>query len=199
MIKPRLWPRIEFFSSRGQESQRLCVIQQQPFIGKVVYHIASWSNVKHCDFSDWQTFQHFNPRKHGLSLLWTCIKSHSLRCTCSQSGTFIFHFTCTHGCDLQEMFWMKKWSGAATTCLCVCIISWRAGGLVRCSKNGNDPWKMLQWPSAYSLATGPAVSNHTLCGGKFPFQVPFLGTTRAINFIMTNRTADVCVQDWVAG
>ena len=32
MIKPRLWPRIEFFSSRDQESRRLCVIQQQPFI-----------------------------------------------------------------------------------------------------------------------------------------------------------------------
>ena len=31
-IKPRLWPRIEFFSSGGQESQRLCMIQQQPFI-----------------------------------------------------------------------------------------------------------------------------------------------------------------------
>ena len=28
-IKPRLWPRIEFFSSRGQESQRLLVVQQQ--------------------------------------------------------------------------------------------------------------------------------------------------------------------------
>ena len=32
MIKPRLWPRIEFFSSRGQKSRRLCAIQQQPFI-----------------------------------------------------------------------------------------------------------------------------------------------------------------------
>ena len=31
VIKPRLWPRIEFFSSGGQESQRFCVIQQQPF------------------------------------------------------------------------------------------------------------------------------------------------------------------------
>ena len=30
-IKPRLWPRIEFFSSRGQESRCLRVIQQQPF------------------------------------------------------------------------------------------------------------------------------------------------------------------------
>ena len=30
LIKPHLWPRIEFFSSRGQESQRLFV-QQQPF------------------------------------------------------------------------------------------------------------------------------------------------------------------------
>ena len=30
MIKPSLWPRIEF-SSGGQESQSLCVIQQQPF------------------------------------------------------------------------------------------------------------------------------------------------------------------------
>lgn len=124
-------------------------------------------------------------------LLWTCITSQSLRCTCSQSGTFIFHFTCTHGYNLQEMFWMKKWSGAAPTCLCVCIISWRAGGLVWCSENGNDPWKMLRRPSAYSLATGPAVSNYTLCGGKFPFQVPFLGTTWAINFVMANRTADV--------
>lgn len=50
---------------------------------------------------------------------------------------------------------------------------------------------MLQRLSAYSLATGPAVSNYTLCGGKFPFQVPFLGTTWAINFVMANRTADV--------
>ena len=32
MIQPRLWPRIEFFSSRGQEPRYLCVIQQQPFI-----------------------------------------------------------------------------------------------------------------------------------------------------------------------
>ena len=31
MVKPRLWPRIEFFSSGGQESQRLFV-QQQPFV-----------------------------------------------------------------------------------------------------------------------------------------------------------------------
>ena len=30
-IKPRLWPRIEFFSSGGQEPQHLCMIQQQPF------------------------------------------------------------------------------------------------------------------------------------------------------------------------
>ena len=33
MIKPRLWPQIEFFSSGGQESRCLCVIQQQPFSG----------------------------------------------------------------------------------------------------------------------------------------------------------------------
>ena len=32
MIKPRLWPRIEFFSSGDQESRHLCVIQQQRFI-----------------------------------------------------------------------------------------------------------------------------------------------------------------------
>ena len=31
MIKPRLWPWIEFFSSGGQESQRIFVVQQQPF------------------------------------------------------------------------------------------------------------------------------------------------------------------------
>ena len=31
MIKPCLWPRIEFFSSRGQESRHLCMMQQQPF------------------------------------------------------------------------------------------------------------------------------------------------------------------------
>ena len=31
MIKARLWPRIEFFSSGGQESQCLRVNQQQPF------------------------------------------------------------------------------------------------------------------------------------------------------------------------
>ena len=31
MIKPRLWPRIEFFSSRGQESWCLFVIPQQLF------------------------------------------------------------------------------------------------------------------------------------------------------------------------
>ena len=30
-IKPRLWPRTEIFSSRGQESQRLFLCQQQPF------------------------------------------------------------------------------------------------------------------------------------------------------------------------
>ena len=36
MIKPRLWPQIEFFSSRGQESRRLCVVQQQPFISNYV-------------------------------------------------------------------------------------------------------------------------------------------------------------------
>ena len=31
-IKPRLWPQIEFFSSGGQESRCIHVIQQQPFI-----------------------------------------------------------------------------------------------------------------------------------------------------------------------
>ena len=31
VIKPHLWPRIEFFSSGAQESWRLCVVQQQPF------------------------------------------------------------------------------------------------------------------------------------------------------------------------
>ena len=36
MIKPRLWPRIEFFSSGGQESQCLRVIQQQPFNLEVI-------------------------------------------------------------------------------------------------------------------------------------------------------------------
>ena len=30
MIQPRLWPRIEFLSSGGQESWRL-IVQQQPF------------------------------------------------------------------------------------------------------------------------------------------------------------------------
>ena len=34
MIKPRLWPQIEFFSSGGQESLRL-FIQQQPFISSL--------------------------------------------------------------------------------------------------------------------------------------------------------------------
>ena len=28
---PHLWPQIEFLSSWGQESQRLCMVQQQPF------------------------------------------------------------------------------------------------------------------------------------------------------------------------
>ena len=32
-MKPRLWPQIEFFSSAGQESQRL-FLQQQPFKSK---------------------------------------------------------------------------------------------------------------------------------------------------------------------
>ena len=41
MIKPRLWPQIEFFSSGGQESRRLCVVQQQPFI-MVSSSITSW-------------------------------------------------------------------------------------------------------------------------------------------------------------
>jgi len=36
VIKPRLWPRIEFFSSRGQESRRLFVCQQQPFRGIIM-------------------------------------------------------------------------------------------------------------------------------------------------------------------
>ena len=31
MIKPRLWPQIEFFSSGDQESRCIHVIQQQPF------------------------------------------------------------------------------------------------------------------------------------------------------------------------
>ena len=31
VIKPRLWPRIEFFSSGDQESRGLCIVQQQPF------------------------------------------------------------------------------------------------------------------------------------------------------------------------
>ena len=49
MIKPRLWPRIEFFSSGGQESRRLCVIQQQSFMVKsmvfpvVMYGCESWT------------------------------------------------------------------------------------------------------------------------------------------------------------
>ena len=30
--KPHLWPRIEFFSSGGQESKHLCVVDQQCFI-----------------------------------------------------------------------------------------------------------------------------------------------------------------------
>ena len=37
MIKPCLCPQIEFFSSRGQESQCLCMIQQQPFNCKQPY------------------------------------------------------------------------------------------------------------------------------------------------------------------
>ena len=32
MIKPHLWPWIEFFSSGGQKSRHLCMVQQQPFI-----------------------------------------------------------------------------------------------------------------------------------------------------------------------
>ena len=37
MIKPRLWPRIEFFSSGGQKSWRFCMGQQQPFIEKTSF------------------------------------------------------------------------------------------------------------------------------------------------------------------
>ena len=35
-IKPCVWPRIEFFSSGGQESQCICVIQQ-PFISRLSF------------------------------------------------------------------------------------------------------------------------------------------------------------------
>ena len=37
MIQPHLWPQIEFFSSGGQEPQRLCMIQQQPFTWEEKY------------------------------------------------------------------------------------------------------------------------------------------------------------------
>ena len=36
MIKPRLWPRVEFFSSGGQESWCIHVIQQQPFTSVII-------------------------------------------------------------------------------------------------------------------------------------------------------------------
>lgn len=59
------------------------------------------------------------------------------------------------------------------------------------------------WPMASVLAAsamGPAVAVCTLCGGMFLRQAgPLLGTTRTINFTMTNTTADGCVQGWVAG
>ena len=41
MIKPHLWPQIEFFSSAGQESQRL-FIQQQPFRTMVRRRLCSY-------------------------------------------------------------------------------------------------------------------------------------------------------------
>ena len=64
----------------------------------------SCGNIKHCDFSDWQTFQHFNPFRQGLHLLWSCTKSHSLRCTCSRSGNFIFHLPCAHCYVFRKCF-----------------------------------------------------------------------------------------------
>lgn len=149
------------------------------------------------NFSDWHTFQPFSPLRQGH--LWSCTKLRVLTCTCFWSETFIFHFMCALWHDLQKTFWMKKWSVAAATCLRVSILSRKAGGLVQRSKNGNDPWQMLWQQSVYSLAMGPAVSNCTLCGGKFPLQAgPFLGTTWAINFTVADITADVCVWDWVA-
>ena len=42
-IKPRLWPQIESFSSGGQESWHLCMVQQQHFTSQ--FHLAvsqSW-------------------------------------------------------------------------------------------------------------------------------------------------------------
>ena len=45
MIKPRPWPWIEFFSSRGQESQRLFMGQQQHFsISNFLEEISSLSH-----------------------------------------------------------------------------------------------------------------------------------------------------------
>ena len=46
MIKPCLWPRIEFFSSGGQESRRLFVGQQQPFTFPIMYSV----KIKALDF-----------------------------------------------------------------------------------------------------------------------------------------------------
>ena len=39
VIKPCLWSQIEFFSSGGQESQCLSVVQQQPYTSKVMLKI----------------------------------------------------------------------------------------------------------------------------------------------------------------
>ena len=48
MIKPHLWPRIEFFSSRGQESQHLFVVQQQRFTSLKIF-----TKVPGCEIIDW--------------------------------------------------------------------------------------------------------------------------------------------------
>ena len=43
-IKPHFWPRIEFFSSGGQESQCLFVCQQQPFI-RILLSSGYWEDM----------------------------------------------------------------------------------------------------------------------------------------------------------
>ena len=51
-VKPRLWPRIEFFSSGGQESRCIHVIQQQPFKTSIFLQKETFGLVKmihtHC-------------------------------------------------------------------------------------------------------------------------------------------------------
>ena len=97
MIKPRLWPWIEFFSG-GQESQRLCVIQQQSFT----------RGRKESDTTDWL---HFN-----FSL--SCIgegNGNPLQCSCLENPRDRGAWWAAIYGVAQSQTWLKQLSSSSSS------------------------------------------------------------------------------------